>query len=155
DDTLSTVNEEAPAIEVSGLTFAYPGEAHAVLSRLDLAVPRGARCLLLGANGAGKTTLLNLLAGRHLIDDAPVRVLGRAAFSYTRLVEQVALLGGPFPLDVDLGVDELLAARPPATAALAARRDRLLTILGVDLRWRMSRVSDGQRRRVQILLSLL
>jgi CCR4-NOT complex subunit CAF16 len=153
---LSTVSEEAEAaIEVRGLTFAYPGEARPVLDRLDLAVPRGARCLLLGANGAGKTTLLNLLAGRHLIDDAQVRVLGRPAFSDTRLVEQVALLGGPFPLDVDLGVDELLAARPCPTAELAARRDRLVALLGVDLRWRMSRVSDGQRRRVQILLSLL
>jgi CCR4-NOT complex subunit CAF16 len=35
------------------------------------------------------------------------------------------------------------------------RRDALLGLLGVDLRWRMHSVSDGQRRRVQILLGLL
>jgi CCR4-NOT complex subunit CAF16 len=35
------------------------------------------------------------------------------------------------------------------------RREQLMAILGVDPRWRMCRVSDGQRRRVQLLLSLL
>jgi CCR4-NOT complex subunit CAF16 len=142
---------DEPAIVVRGLTFAYPGEPRPVLDRLEFSLPVGARCLLIGANGAGKTTLLNLLAGRHLIDDAKVRVLGRPAFSDTSLVEEVAQLGGRFPLDVDLGVDELLAAR----ACDPARRDRLLAVLGVERSWRMHRVSDGQRRRVQILLALL
>jgi CCR4-NOT complex subunit CAF16 len=36
-----------------------------------------------------------------------------------------------------------------------ARRDRLIGLLGVDLEWHMHRVSDGQRRRVQLLLGLI
>ncbi len=36
-----------------------------------------------------------------------------------------------------------------------ARRDRLIDVLGVDLGWHMHAVSDGQRRRVQLLLGLL
>jgi CCR4-NOT complex subunit CAF16 len=140
------------AIEIRGLDFTYPGGEEKVLRSLELRVPVGARCLLLGANGAGKTTLLHLVAGRHMAADAAVRVLGRPAFSDTSLATRVSFIGGPFPLDVDLGVDEILARR---TKVEAARRDHLVRVLGVDPRWRMSRVSDGQRRRVQILLGLL
>ena len=36
-----------------------------------------------------------------------------------------------------------------------ARRNRLIKALDIDTEWRMHRVSDGQRRRVQICLGLL
>jgi CCR4-NOT complex subunit CAF16 len=141
-----------PAVAISGLDFRYPDAVEPVLRGLDFALPKAVRCLLVGRNGAGKSTLLALIAGRHMIADQAVRVLGRPAFADTSLVEHVAFLGGTFPFDVDLGVDEILARRPHVEAA---RRDRLIEVLGVDPRWRMSRVSDGQRRRVQILLALL
>lgn len=35
------------------------------------------------------------------------------------------------------------------------RRDELVRILMIDLNWRMHQVSNGQRRRVQIMLALL
>jgi CCR4-NOT complex subunit CAF16 len=139
-----------PVVEVRGLSFAYPS-GPPVLRELALTLERGWRCLLLGQNGSGKTTLLDLLAGRHLIDDSTVRVLGRPAFSDTSLVEETAILGGGFPFDVDIGVDEILARRP----ADPERREKLIQVLGVDVTWRMSRVSDGQRRRVQLLIGLL
>ena len=34
---------------------------------MTVALPRGARCLLLGSNGAGKTTLLKILGGKHMV----------------------------------------------------------------------------------------
>jgi CCR4-NOT complex subunit CAF16 len=139
------------AIEVRGLDFSYRSGA-SVLRGLELRVPERARCLLVGANGTGKTTLLSVLAGRHMIADAAVRVLGRPAFSDTSLVHDVSFIGGQFPLDVDITVKELLDGRPDADPA---RRDQLVDVLGVDRRWRMSYVSDGQRRRVQLLLGLL
>jgi CCR4-NOT complex subunit CAF16 len=138
------------AVEVHGLTFGYEG-GPPVLRNLSMTLQPGSRCLLLGANGSGKTTLLSLLAGRHLIDDSRVRALGRPVFQDTTLVQDLALLGGGFPFDVDVGVDEILARRP----ADPERRQRLIEVLGVDARWRMSRVSDGQRRRVQLLIGLL
>jgi CCR4-NOT complex subunit CAF16 len=139
------------AIEVRGLDFSYPSGG-SVLRRLALSVPAGARCLLVGANGTGKTTLLSILAGRHMIADDVVRVLGRPAFSDTSLVHDLSFIGGQFPLDVDITVSELLASRPDADPV---RREQLVDVLGVDRRWRMSYVSDGQRRRVQLLLGLL
>ena len=35
------------------------------------------------------------------------------------------------------------------------RRQRLIDLLDVDLDWRMNKVSDGQRRRLQICMGLL
>ena len=35
------------------------------------------------------------------------------------------------------------------------RRDELVEMLGIDLHWRMHQLSDGQRRRVQLLLGLI
>jgi CCR4-NOT complex subunit CAF16 len=139
-------------LEVRGLTFRYPGARAPALVDFQMQLEPGARCLLVGRNGAGKSTLLHVLAGRHLVPEEKVRVLGRAAFHDTSLAHEVSFLGGPFHFDVDIGVADILRNTPGVDAA---RRDRLLAVLGVDPGWHMHRVSDGQRRRVQILLGLL
>lgn len=139
------------AVAVNDLTFVYPGAAAPVFAGVSLALPPGARCLLLGANGTGKSTLLRLVAGRHMIAGNLIRVLGRAAFHDTTLAGEVAFLGGAFPFDVDLSVADILTTRPVVDPA---RRARVRQILEVDPTWRMHRVSDGQRRRVQLLLDL-
>ena len=36
-----------------------------------------------------------------------------------------------------------------------ARKKRIIEVMGVNPKWRMHRVSDGQRRRVQIAMGLL
>lgn len=40
-------------------------------------------------------------------------------------------------------------------AEFPERRDHLVELLGINLDWRMHQVSDGQRRRVQIMLGLI
>lgn len=52
---------DAPAIEVRGLRFAYPGAETPVFEGLDWRVPQGAFALLVGGTGSGKSTLLSLL----------------------------------------------------------------------------------------------
>jgi CCR4-NOT complex subunit CAF16 len=145
------MTDDQPAIEIRGLTFNYPGAPTAVFADLSLAVPRAARCLLLGANGVGKSTLLRLVSGRHMIRPDIVSVLGRPAFHDTQLAGEVAFLGGPFPFSADIRVAEILSFR---SGVDPARRARVLEILEVDPGWRMHQVSDGQRRRVQLLLDL-
>ena len=54
-------DSDVPAIEVRGLSFAYPGAAAPVLEGLDWFVPQGAFALLVGGTGSGKSTLLSLL----------------------------------------------------------------------------------------------
>ena len=64
-------------LEVEGLTAGYDGVP--VLHEVDLRVPAGTICAVLGANGAGKTTLLRALsglvrptAGRVVFDGLPM-----------------------------------------------------------------------------------
>jgi branched-chain amino acid transport system ATP-binding protein len=64
-------------LEVEGLTAGYDGVP--VLHEVDLRVPAGTICAVLGANGAGKTTLLRALsglvrptAGRVVFDGVPM-----------------------------------------------------------------------------------
>lgn len=52
---------DTPAIEVRGLSFAYPGAEAPVFEELDWRVPQGAFALLVGGTGSGKSTLLSLL----------------------------------------------------------------------------------------------
>jgi CCR4-NOT complex subunit CAF16 len=139
------------AVEVKGLSFTYPGAPEPVLRDLSFALPAGARCLLLGANGVGKSTLLRVIGGRHMIAGDVVRVLGRPAFHDTALAAEVGFLGGDFAFRQDITVAEVLAHRPGVDPQ---RRRRAIEILDVDLGWRMHQVSDGQRRRVQILLEI-
>src|SRR5690606_27507359 len=95
---------------------------------------------------------LRIIAGKHMVARETVRVLGASAFHDTWLAGDVELLGGNFPFEVDLAVHELMAN---AHGVDPARRDRLIDLLGVDLAWHMHAVSDGQRRRVQLLMGLL
>ena len=148
---MSETNREL-AIEVRELSFAYRGNPRRVLDRVSIVVERGQRVLVIGANGAGKSTLLRVLAGKHLVDPDQVRVLGRAAFHDAELATRVEILGGRFPFDVDLTVDEILARRDDIDRKRCAT---LIDVLGVDLGWHMHAISDGQRRRVQLLLGLL
>lgn len=53
----------------------------------------------------------------------------------------------------DIDVPTLLAS--VGGNAYPERRDELVEILDIDLRWRMHAVSDGERRRVQLAMGLL
>ncbi len=140
------------AISVRGLSFGYARSSSVALRSVDFELTAGARCLLAGANGAGKTTLLRVLAGKHMVPGDRVRVLGRPAFDDTSLAADVEYLGGLFPFDVDIAVGQLVDG---VIGVDPARRAMLIRVLGVDVDWHMHAVSDGQRKRVQILLGLL
>lgn len=140
-----------PVVLVKGLDFRYREGQPLALRKLSFEIHQGQRCLIVGANGAGKTTLLRVLAGKHIIDEEKVLVLGRPAFHDTSLAEEVSFIGGPFKCDVDVTVAEMLEHR---TGVDPRRREKLVRTLDIDPSWHMHRLSDGQRRRVHILLHL-
>eukprot|EP00752_Nemacystus_decipiens_P009466 g8464.t1 len=156
---------EGSAVVVTKLDFTYDGMDKPVLKKFDLDLPRGSRCLLIGQNGAGKSTLLRVLAGRHLTkpDDAVV-VLDKHAFRDTTLnkdrsflsmdwgMRTISFAGHGVPLQADIAVGDMMKKDQER---FPERREELLNMLGVDPNWRMHQVSDGQRRRVQLLLSLV
>jgi CCR4-NOT complex subunit CAF16 len=146
------MSDPDPSVRVRGLSFRYAPDMPLALDRVELDLHPGSRCLLVGANGAGKSTLLRVLSGMHMVDHDIVRVLGRPAFHDPSLCKEVVMLGDRFPFDQDVPVHKILAG---ALHADADRRDELIVLLGVDTNWRMHALSDGQRRRVQVLLGLL
>ncbi|MGC4934661.1 energy-coupling factor ABC transporter ATP-binding protein [Gordonia sp. DT30] len=64
-----------PAIEISGLRYAYP-DGHLAVDGIDLVIGAGERVALLGPNGAGKTTLMLQLNGVLLPSAGAVTIQG-------------------------------------------------------------------------------
>ncbi|KAK8506150.1 hypothetical protein V6N13_002791 [Hibiscus sabdariffa] len=157
-------NGESKGITVCGMQFAYELQ-HPLFFDFNLDIARGSRCLLVGANGSGKTTLLKILAGKHMVGGRDVvRVLDRSAFHDTQLVcsGDLAYLGGSWsktigsageiPLQGDFSAEHMIFG---VEGIDPVRRHKLIELLDIDLQWRMHKVSDGQRRRVQICMGLL
>lgn len=163
------------AIQVKNLTFNYQKTGVAihddsdktrnVLRDLNLSLPTGSRCLLIGSNGSGKSTLLRILGGRHLTpNDNEVKVLGLNSFRDTKLnfhrayldcdwgMTSIAFVGASVPLCADIPVCKMMEK---LQNSYPERRDELVRMLGIDLNWHMHQLSDGQRRRVQIMLGLV
>lgn len=107
------------------------------------------------ANGAGKTTLLRLLSGKSLAPTDTITVGGKDPFKEG--LDGVTYLGVEWGLNSivrrDIDVPTLLASM--GGNAYPERRDELVDILDIDLRWRMHAISDGERRRVQLAMGLL
>ncbi|PON81760.1 AAA+ ATPase domain containing protein [Trema orientale] len=150
-------------IKVYGLQFGYDGQPP-LFADFNLDISPGSRCLLVGANGSGKTTLLKILGGKHMVGGRDVvRVLNCSAFHDTQLVcsGDLAYLGGSWsktvgsageiPLQGDFSAEHMIFGE----GTDPVRRDKLIELLDIDLQWKMHKVSDGQRRRVQICMGLL
>ena len=67
-------------IDLTGVSFSYPGTERLVLDDITLHVPPGSVVAIVGENGAGKSTLIKLLtkmyepsSGQVLIDGQPLR----------------------------------------------------------------------------------
>ncbi|KAL3328567.1 hypothetical protein AABB24_035949 [Solanum stoloniferum] len=155
---------ESSSIQVNGMQFSYDFQSP-IYFDFNLNIAPRSRCLLLGANGSGKTTLLKILAGKHMVGGKDVvRVLNFSAFHDTHLVcsGDLAYLGeswsknvgavGEIPLQGDFSAEHMIFG---VEGVDPVRREKLLELLDIDLQWRMHKVSDGQRRRVQICMGLL
>ncbi|GAM90626.1 hypothetical protein ANO11243_086710 [Dothideomycetidae sp. 11243] len=143
-----------PSIQVKNLTFKFPDGTNG-LKDINLDLPAGSRTLLIGANGAGKTTLLRLLSGKRMAPLRTISVSGIDPFAHG--LEGVTYLGLEWVLNPivrsDIDVPTLLAS--VGGDAYPDRRDELVRILDVDISWRLHTVSDGERRRVQLVMGLL
>lgn len=51
---MANQNQESEAVSVTDLAYNFPNAQGSALRGMDLHLPRGSRCLLIGANGAGK-----------------------------------------------------------------------------------------------------
>ena len=157
---IEDTNNVENLVHVKNLTFNYFDKK--VLFDINLDLQPGQRCLVVGSNGAGKSTLLRVLAGRHmpphncefsvLGSRAPQDQIGGLAFLGNNWSRTVAFAASNVAYQCDIPVRDMMSK---LQRDYPERRDMLVKLLGVDLDWRMHQVSDGQRRRVQIMLGLI
>uniref|UniRef100_A0A6B2LFP6 ABC transporter domain-containing protein n=1 Tax=Arcella intermedia TaxID=1963864 RepID=A0A6B2LFP6_9EUKA len=137
------------------MSFSYKKGQPNVLKNVNLDLKKGSRCLLVGANGAGKSTLLRILAGKHMHRHEQVLVLGQPAFYSTP--RTLTHLGSEWRKSVSfaqVGVTVYQMLNAYKTTDVK-RQEFLIDLLEIDRNWCTSEVSDGQLRRIQILLGLL
>ncbi|KAG5359092.1 putative ABC transporter ATP-binding protein [Yarrowia sp. C11] len=143
------------SITAQNLSYVFPNGLVGIHpTSFDL--PPGSRTLLIGANGAGKSTLLRILAGKTLAKADSLVVQGFDPFrdcsppGIRYLGTEWA--GNPI-VRHDIEVTQLL--KYSGGDAYPDRRDHLVQLLDVDPTWHMHEVSDGERRRVQLVMGLL
>lgn len=146
-------------ISIKNLNFNYFN--FKVLKNLNMKVGNNEKVLLVGHNGAGKSTLLRIISGLHMSTDyekfsvigsgAPNNQFNGLVFLADRWVRNTNFVGiHPFKMDILVkNMSKKLQHQ------FIDRRNELLDILQIDLNWRMHQVSDGERKRVQIMLNLL
>ncbi|MFN8622749.1 MAG: ABC transporter ATP-binding protein [Chloroflexota bacterium] len=71
----ATAGTSVPAVELSGITKAFPGVI--ANDRISLRAMHGEVLCLLGENGAGKSTLMSILSGLYQPDAGTIKVEGR------------------------------------------------------------------------------
>jgi ABC-2 type transport system ATP-binding protein len=143
------------AIVVEDLEKAYG--SHRAVAGISFSVGAGEIVGLLGPNGAGKTTTIEILEGLRRRDSGSVRVLGRDPEQ--RELRLNALVG---VVPQSSGIDGELTVRETVKLYTSFYRDRalvseILRDVGLEEceRARLSTLSGGQRRRVDLALALV
>jgi len=156
-----------PALEMSLVTFTYPGRRRPALRDVSFVVPRGSTVALVGPSGAGKTTIASLFLRFWDPGAGTVRMDGHDLREYglDDLRRRIALVAQDTYLFNDTLRHNILLARPDAGAAdveaaveqaaltefVAGLPDGLDTVVGE----RGAQLSGGQRQRVAIARAFL
>lgn len=144
-----------PAIQVRGLTKSY-GDKH-VLTGLDLDVPTGTVLALLGPNGAGETTTVEIFQGLRRRVAGSVSVLGEDPQNGSRSWR--ARIGVVSQSSKDMEKLSVTEAVTHVSRFFSAPADVAVTIeqvgLDDDARTRVSRLSVGRRRRLDVGMAIV
>lgn len=159
-------NDTSLAVQTLNLTYKFPGTEKIGLQNIDIKIEWGTFNLLVGPNGAGKSTLLKLLAGKTLIKEGNLLLGGVDPFEDHKIRSQrhnadinqyITYLGTEWASNQivkrDINVRDLISSI--GGDIFTDRRDDLINILDIDPHWSMLKLSDGERRRVQIAMGLI
>jgi CCR4-NOT complex subunit CAF16 len=140
---------EGPSLQVTNLSFSYVTGASLNVKEMSFSFNRGARILVVGANGACKSTVMSILGGKRMIPRGFATVLGKDCFNDPSLTREVMYCGDWWNTNffMNLTIGELLGQGISNTPRCA----HLAEILQVQMDWKINCVSDGQRRRCQLL----
>lgn len=149
-------------VEINNLTFKY--EDTPIFNNFSLDLYSNNCYVLSGLNGCGKSTLLKIIGGKTLCEADAVKVLSKDPFRDTTLnnditfvsndwgTRTVAYAGYNMPIQSSLKVNEMMVA---LKKQFPERNQELLEVLDINPEWSLNGVSEGQRKRVQLYLSLL
>ncbi len=152
----------APELCLSAENISKSFGARRVLDGLDLQLPAGVFCALLGSNGAGKSTLFQILTGLYAPDSGQVHIAGHALRAEPEAA--LAQLGVVFQaqaLDLDLSARRNLEFHadlhglPRALARERIAQDSEGLGLSADLDRPVRVLSGGTRRKVELVRALL
>jgi ABC-2 type transport system ATP-binding protein len=145
----------ANVVEFENVSRVYPGNIIA-LRGLNLTVPEGSVCALVGRNGAGKTTMLRMIPALLHPSEGTVRVFGLDPWKSQ--VEVKLHLGylsenedWPAPVRIRDLTDLCASVYPSWDARMSIG---LLEQFALDPKRRMGQLSKGQRRQVGLLCAV-
>ena len=158
----SVILEGAPAVEIAGVSYSYPGSPVKVLDNYSAVFPGGSFSVVAGPTGAGKSTLIRLIlglltpsAGSILIGGQPAGASLRGNFMY--IPQGNSLLSGTIRSNLQLASpdateDEMRAVLETAMAGFVFDLPQGLDTPCGEVG---SGLSEGQCQRIAIARSLL
>lgn len=167
DETGERLNLEQ-GIELSGITFTYPGKPSSALNALSLQIPVNRTVGIVGPSGSGKSTVIDILlgliqpdSGQVLIDGKPLNPMQMRAWQNNLgFVPQSIFLSDASILEnVAFGLArELIDVEHVRQAIVMAHLDEFVAGLPDGLETRIGergvQLSGGQRQRIGIARAL-
>ncbi|MFN8519637.1 MAG: ABC transporter ATP-binding protein [Chloroflexota bacterium] len=158
----TTAGTPVPAVELSGITKAFPGVI--ANDHIDLRAYPGEVLCLLGENGAGKSTLMSILSGLYQPDSGTIAIHGRPVhigsprdgrdlgigmvYQHLSLVPTMTVLE-----NLMLGASSGVVLDEPAARVRLAELAGTLDVT-VDAAARVGDLSLGQQQHVEIIKAL-
>ena len=141
-------------ITLKELSFSYSRKKE-VLDRINLEVGSGHICGLLGKNGEGKTTLLNLLSGQIFPDQGSCLVLEEIPSERNaRFLQQIFLLPEEIAMPEVTAIEYIKMYAPFYPTFRDDICKACVESFEINLSDRLSKMSQGQRKKVAITLAL-
>ncbi len=154
-------------VQFHGVTFSYDKKKGAAVHDIDLVIPAGSTCALVGQTGSGKSTLLTLLMRFYDPDKGYITIDGHDLRRVTQrsLRDQIALVNQDIFLFHDSIYENIRYGRLDATqeeieaAARRAHAHEFITAhkdgYARDVGDRGGNLSGGQRQRISIARAFL
>ena len=156
-----------PRIEFKNVSFSYHQDDQYALKDINVVIPHGTTCALVGRSGSGKTTFINLLLrsydpdrGKILIDDIDIKTVTQASLRAQIAVvpQEVDLFSRTVSQNIAYGQENTSKAKVENAAKTALAHDFILkledgydTVVGE----RGIKLSGGERQRVGIARAVL
>ena len=149
-----------PAVATSGLTCHF-GDVHAV-EAVELEIPAGAICGLLGPDGAGKSTLIRMLATVQRPTYGDAKVFGESVrHAAGRVTPRLGYMAQRFSMYPDLtvaeNIDFFATIRGVAPAERRTRAHDLLVSMGLDefAGRQAGKLSGGMKQKLMLAATLM